>query len=104
MIRINRIAYAVFSTADLGKQVDYYTHVLGLTLVEKSAKAVYLSGGVDHHRVELRNGSEAGCAVLGIQVRPDTDLKDFVAQIESHGIKAHRRSDAQPNIADLVIV
>lgn len=102
MIRINRIAYAVFNAADLGRQAEYYTRVLGLTLVEKSAKAVYLSGGVDHHTVELRSGSEARCAALGFQVLPDTDLKDFVAQIETHGVKAHRQSDAQPNIADLV--
>ena len=48
MIRINRIAYAVFGTPDLSKQVEDYTRVLGLTVVETSAKAVYLSGGVAH--------------------------------------------------------
>jgi hypothetical protein len=50
VIRLNRIADAVFNTRDLGRH---------LTL------AVDLSGGVDHPTVELRSGSEAGRAAAG---------------------------------------
>jgi catechol 2,3-dioxygenase-like lactoylglutathione lyase family enzyme len=102
IIKVNRIAYAVFETPDLDRQVDYYARVLGLRLIDNSARVAYLSGSVDHQTVELRSGDEPRCAALGFHVHPRTDLKDLVTQIEALGIKARRLSDAQPNIKDLV--
>ena len=59
MISVRRIAHAGFETPDVERQVDYYTEILGLTLVEKEKDIAYLASTNDHHSVILRRGSEA---------------------------------------------
>lgn len=103
MIKVNRIVYGAFDTPDLEGQIDHYNKVMGLTLVERDGDAAYLSTSSDHHTVVLRKGSEAKCGAIGFQLAPETDLGDYLKQIESHGIKAERVSDPQPNIAEAVV-
>ena len=43
MIRVKKIAHAVYEMPDVDKQTEYYTEVLGLTPTEKSKDAVYLA-------------------------------------------------------------
>ena len=61
MIRVNKIAHATYETPDLDKQTEYYTEILGLTLVSKEKDIVYLASTVDHHSVVLRRGANAQC-------------------------------------------
>lgn len=103
MIKVNRIVYAAFETPDLAGQIDHYTKIMGLTLVEKDGDTAYLSAGGDHHTVILRKGSEAKCDAIGFQLPPGTDLGDYDTQIKAHGLATERRSDAQPNIRDALI-
>ena len=35
MIRMNKITHATYESPDLDKQTEYYTEILGLTLVSK---------------------------------------------------------------------
>ena len=103
MIKVNRIVYAAFETPDLEGQVDHYTKVMGLTLVDRDSEAAYLSTSGDHHTVVLRKGSEARCDALGFQLPPGTDLADYAKQIEAHGLTTERRADCQPGIADALV-
>lgn len=102
MIKVSRIAHAAFETPDLGAQVDHYTRVMGLALVDRDSEAAYLSAGADHHTVVLRAGGGAACDALGFQLPAGTDLGEYQRQIEAHGIKTRRLSDSQPAIADLL--
>ena len=43
MIRVKKIAHATYETPDLDQQVEYYTDILGLTLVAKEKDAAYLA-------------------------------------------------------------
>ena len=72
MIRVKKIAHAVYEMPDVDKQTEYYTEVLGLTPTEKSKDAVYLASTVDHHSVVLRKGSQAKCVRIGFQPPPTT--------------------------------
>ena len=36
MIETRRLGHVTFSTPDIQQQIDYYQHVLGLSVVEKS--------------------------------------------------------------------
>ena len=36
MIGVRKIAHACYEVPDLDKQVDYYTHILGLTLSKRT--------------------------------------------------------------------
>jgi len=102
MIKVNRIAHAGFDTPDLEAQIDHYTRVMGLVLVDREKDAAYLSTGADHHTVVLRGSSTAACRALGFQLPSGTDLNAYAKQIDAHGIKTRRLSDSQPNIADVL--
>ena len=103
MIKVNRIVYTAFETPDLEAQVEHYTKIMGLTLVEQDGDAAYLSAGGDHHTVALRKGGEARCDAVGFQLPPGTDLDAYEKQVQAHGIKTERRTDAQPDIKDALI-
>ncbi|MEX2036848.1 MAG: VOC family protein [Xanthobacteraceae bacterium] len=102
MIRVKKIAHATYETPDLERQVEYYTEVLGLTLVEKGKNAAYLASTLDHHSVVLRQGGQAKCVRLGFQLGPNDDLGDFEKQTAAHGINTQRKKDPDPSIADMV--
>ena len=102
MIRVKKIAHAVYEMPDVDKQSEYYTEVIGLAQTDKSKDAVYLASTIDHHSVVLRKGSQAKCVRLGFQIGPDDDLGAFEKQIQGHGIKTQRRKDPEPTIADMV--
>src|SRR5262245_24577222 len=102
MIRVKKIAHAVYEMPDVDKQSEYYTEVLGLTLTDKGKDAVYLASTVDHHSVVLRKGSQAKCARLGFRIGPEDDLGAFEKQVQGHGIKTQRRKDPEPSISDML--
>src|ERR1700679_1606090 len=96
MIRVSKIAHAVYETPDLDQQTEYYTDILGLNLIAKDADAAYLASTVDHHSVVLRRGAQAQCARLGFQIAPDADLGDFERQVSAPGIRNERRPPRPP--------
>jgi catechol 2,3-dioxygenase-like lactoylglutathione lyase family enzyme len=102
MIRVRKIAHAAYEMPDVDKQIEYYTDILGLTLVERTKEAAYLASTVDHHSVVLSKGAEAKCLRLGFQIAPDDDLGDFERQVQGQGVKTERRKDPEPTIADMV--
>src|ERR1044071_8221317 len=102
MIGVKKISHATYETPDLDQQIEYYTDILGLTLLAKEKDAAYLASTLDHHSVVLRKGDRAGCARLGFQVGPDDDLGAFEKQTAAHGIKTQRKKDPEPSIADMV--
>jgi catechol 2,3-dioxygenase-like lactoylglutathione lyase family enzyme len=102
MIRVCKIAHASYEMPDVEKQIEYYTEVLGLTLVEKNKDAAYLANAVDHHSVILRKGADAKCVRLGFEIRPDDDLGDFERQVQGHGVETERKKDPEPTIAEAV--
>jgi catechol 2,3-dioxygenase-like lactoylglutathione lyase family enzyme len=103
MSAIKKISHAVYETPDLDQQSEYYTEVIGLTLVERSKDEVFLSSTNEHHSVVLRKGAKAACTAIGFQVGPEHDLKDFEKQVAAHGVRTARKADAQPTIGDMVV-
>ena len=102
MIRVRKIAHAAYEMPDLEKQLEYYTDILGLTLVDRSKEAAYLASTVDHHSIVLSKGAESKCLRLGFQIAPDDDLDAFERQVQGHGVKTERKKDPEPTIADMV--
>jgi catechol 2,3-dioxygenase-like lactoylglutathione lyase family enzyme len=70
MIRVSKIAHAAYETPDLARQTEYYTEIIGLTLVAQEKDTVYLASTVDHHSIVLRKGAQAQCTRVGLQARP----------------------------------
>ena len=102
MTRVHKIAHAAYETPDLDEQTEYYTEILGLTLVSKEKDTVYLASTVDHHSVVLRRGAHAQCVRLGFQIPPDADLAAFEKHVAGHGVKTQRKKDPEPSISEMV--
>ena len=102
MIRVRKIAHASYEMPDIEKQLEYYTDILGLALVERGKDAAYLASTVDHHSVVLRKGDQARCVRIGFQIGPDDDLGDFDKQVQSKGLRTQRKTDPEPTIAEAV--
>ena len=102
MIRVHKIAHATYETPDIDQQAEYFTEILGLTLVAKEKDVAYLASTVDHHSVVLRRGSKASCVALAFQIPPDADLDAFEKQVAGHQVKTQRQKDPEPSIADMV--
>lgn len=103
MIRVSKIAHAVYETPDLAQQTEYYTEIIGLTLAAQEKDAVYLASTVDHHSIVLRTGSQAQCTRIGFQIPPSADLDAFEKQVAGHGIATERRKDPEPSIKDMLV-
>jgi catechol 2,3-dioxygenase-like lactoylglutathione lyase family enzyme len=102
MIRVTKIAHASYETPDLDQQVEYYTDVMGLSLVAKEKDTAYLASTVDHHSIVLRRGAQAQCVRLGFQIPIEADLDAFDKQVSAHGVKTARKKDPEPSISEAV--
>jgi len=102
MIRVCKIAHATYEMPDVERQIEYYTDVIGLTLVERDKEAAYLASTLDHHSVVLRPGGAARCTRLGFQIGPDDDLDAFEQQVRAKGTKTERKKDSAPTLSDVV--
>ena len=93
-----RLAYCEFSSPNLDQELEYYTGVLGATLVETSADgAHYLSLGLDHHNIVLRQGPEAGLLTTGFQLSAGVELDQLQREILEAGVEGRNqgRRDAR---------
>jgi catechol 2,3-dioxygenase-like lactoylglutathione lyase family enzyme len=100
---IRKISHASYETPDLVKQTEYYTEIMGLSLIEKTKDEVFLASTIEHHSVILRNGPKATCTSIAFQIGPDDDLGAFEKSVQSHGVKTARKRDAQPTIPDMLV-
>jgi catechol-2,3-dioxygenase len=101
MLRVLRVGYVDFETAQLSSLVDYYSGILGLTETYRDTKSVYLTVALDHHCVGLRTGAESRLLKFGLQIAP-TDLKELESFLIAKGVKAKRVTDGAPGIPELV--
>ena len=102
MIGVKKISHASYETPDLERQIEYYTNILGLSLIARERDAAYLASTIEHHSVILRQGSHPRCTRIGFQLGMDDDLGDFEKQTAAHGIRVTRKKDPEPTIDDMV--
>ena len=104
MIRVRKISHASYETPDLDKQTQYYTDVLGLMLIAKEKKTVYLANTVDHHSIILRGGpeSEMHSDRFSDRIRTMTSTRSR-NKLRPRPAHMRRKKDAEPTIADMVV-
>jgi catechol 2,3-dioxygenase-like lactoylglutathione lyase family enzyme len=56
MVKAKRIGHATFETADLERQTDYYTDVLGLSVAEREKDRVFLATKIGQLAIQLNKG------------------------------------------------
>lgn len=99
MIQARRVGHVTLSTPDLARQVDYYTQVLGLAVVERTASRAVLATKLGHEAIVLEQGAGNACTALALQVSPQTDLQEAAAAMQRQGVACEIRSDITPGIA-----
>jgi catechol-2,3-dioxygenase len=102
MIGVRKISHASYETPDLEHQLEYFTDILGLTLIGRERDAAYLASTNEHHSIILRSGSHPRCTRLGFQLGPNDDLDAFEKQTAAHGLRTERKKDPEPTISDMV--
>jgi len=99
MIRPDRIGHVVIKVRDLERSTNFYTEVLGLTVMksEPGFKMTFLaSNGRDHHEIAVMEvGSEAplspphsvGLAHIAFRLRDEKHLREAYNDLKAHGVE-----------------
>lgn len=102
MIKVKRLGHATISTPDIETQTDYYSRLLGLSIIERSKDRVFLSSKQGVEAIELVRGEANQLARLSFQIAPGSDLKDVAKTLEKDGIKCELRQGITPGVSHAV--
>jgi len=102
MIKIRRLGHATLSTPDIEGQVDYYTRVLGLSLIERTAERAFLATKQGLEAIELVKGEPGRLTRLSFQITPGSDPAAVAKELEQAGLKCEVRHGISPGIAQAV--
>lgn len=88
---ITRASHVVLNVRDLEASKHFYTELIGLTVSDEDASAVYLRGLEEraHHSLVLTKASQMSCSRLGMRVRTQDDIK------KAHDYFAHQGIDCR---------
>src|SRR5262245_3508622 len=93
MIQCRRLNYAVLATADLDRQIRYYTNVLGLYLAHRDSSHAVLSTrqGLDAIVLERHEGVKPTLTGLSFQIDPKASLEDAQQALAAKGVRSEIR-------------
>jgi catechol 2,3-dioxygenase-like lactoylglutathione lyase family enzyme len=103
MIQARRLAHATLSTPDLEKQVDYWTRVVGLYVVERDARRAVLATRLGQEAVVLESGDHADLSRIAFQVAPGSDLESMGSTLKEAGLSYELRSDLTPAVKKALV-
>jgi catechol 2,3-dioxygenase-like lactoylglutathione lyase family enzyme len=103
MLQVKRIGHATLTTPDLARQLDYYTRVVGLSLIAKEKDRAVVATKVGQEAIVLEHGDRPAGVRLSFQVAPGSDLNELAARLSKAGIKSERRSNITPGIKEAVV-
>jgi catechol 2,3-dioxygenase-like lactoylglutathione lyase family enzyme len=98
MIQVRRLGHVTISTPDLGRQVDYFTRIIGLSVVERTTTRAVLAARSGLETVVLEHGEASRCTGLALQVSPRSELKAVRQILTDQSIKSEECSDITPGI------
>ena len=89
---ILRLSHVDVRVPDLDLAAAYYTEVLGLLEVERTAGEVYLKcwDETDHHSVRLAYAPRVGLDLISFKVEQDEDLAALESRVEAYGFPVRR--------------
>ena len=98
-----RLGFVERGTDRLEDALAYYTEVIGAKLVETGgAGEAYLSLGLHHHDLALREIDQPDASIIGFQVRPDLPLDVLERRLRAAGFGVEAKSDARPGTPSLL--
>ncbi|WP_323039214.1 VOC family protein [Gemmobacter sp.] len=101
--KVFQLGYVALGTPDLARARDHYAETVGMTETDRGHDGEsYLSIGYEHHNIVLRQSSSKALDHLGFQLKPGTDLGEFLKDAQAIGLAGQIKSDSQPGIGQLV--
>ncbi len=101
MIQVRRLGHATLATPDLEKQVDYWTNVIGLKLVDRGKDHAFFATKLGQETIALERGASE-LTRYSFQVGPNSDLGELAASLQKAGVSAERRNDISPGVTEAI--
>jgi catechol-2,3-dioxygenase len=99
MITVRRISHAVFESPDVAQQAEYYSRVMGLSVLSQTAKQVVMGGPAGQEVIIFEAGASNRCLRLAFQVDPAVDLDVIADRLKRADVPSERRTDVSPYVA-----
>jgi catechol 2,3-dioxygenase-like lactoylglutathione lyase family enzyme len=99
MIRVKRVRHTALATSDLEHLLEYYQSVIGLGVVSREGKCVYLGSDSDQLTTIIEQASDNNLGSIAFEVAPDSDLGELQRSLTDRGIASEIRSDSLPGIS-----
>ena len=89
-----RLSHVDITVTDLDLACAYYTNVIGMVEVERSAGSAYLKcwDEADHHSLRLTYAPRVGFDLMSFKVERPDDLADFEDAVTRYGFPVQRIS------------
>jgi catechol 2,3-dioxygenase-like lactoylglutathione lyase family enzyme len=102
MIKVKRLGHATLATPDIERQVDYWTGVMGLQVVDRSKDRVFLATKLGEEALALESGAASALNRIAFQVEPGS-LSELAGVLRTMGVASERRSDISPGISEAIV-
>lgn len=102
MIRVRRLGHATLATPDLEQQIEYWTVVIGLQLVDRGSDHAVLATKLGQEAIALERDTSSHLKRVAFQVDPETDLRDAAAQLQKLGVDVEWRNDISPGVGQAI--
>jgi catechol 2,3-dioxygenase-like lactoylglutathione lyase family enzyme len=103
VIEVRRLGHATLTTPDLDRQIAYYTEIVGLSLVDRTAERVVLATRQGLEAIALEPGAGNALSRLAFQVAPGSDLGALARALSADGISTERRRSITPGIDEAIV-
>jgi catechol 2,3-dioxygenase-like lactoylglutathione lyase family enzyme len=103
MIPVRRLSHAVFESADVPRQAEYYSRVMGLSVLSQTVKQAVMGGPAGQELIIFEAGSSNRCLRLAFQVDPAVDMAAIAACLKQADIRSEPRSDISPYISQALV-
>jgi len=74
MARVRRLGHATLATPDLERQVDYWTGVIGLQIIDRGKDHAFLATKLGQEAITLERDTTSHLKRISFQVDPEDDL------------------------------
>jgi len=102
MIRVKRLGHATFKTPDLERIVDYWTRIIGFTVVDRDKDRAFLATKFGEEVIAVEKGNTGALMRVSFQVAPGSALTDLQRELTKAGITSEQRSDISPGVAKAI--
>src|SRR5262249_39601726 len=102
MLQIKRAGHSTLTTPDIGRMVDYFARIVGLSLVARDKDRAILATKSGLEAIALERGDAGEAPRLSFQIAPASDLTAIAERLSQAGIKCERRHDITPGIREVL--